>query len=148
MKKEVFVKWDHNMVFQGIIDNKVITLDTAQNESGLTAGIRPKALMLVALGGCTGMDVVNLLNKMREKFKSFEVGIQATIDPEQPLVYSSFDVTYIISGEELHTPKIVKAVRMSMDTYCGVAMMLRRIAPVNYHIIVNGVHLDLKKFEQ
>ena len=134
------------MVFQGIIDNKIITLDSENNENGQPTGIRPEALMLVALGGCTGMDVVNLLNKMREKFKSFEVNIEATKDNEKPLVYSSFDVTQIISGEGIHTPKVVKAVKMSMDTYCGVAMMLRKIAPVNYHIIVNRIRLEIDKF--
>lgn len=147
MKKRVSVKWEHNMLFSGVVDDRVITLDTTEKEGGNDAGIRPKALLLVALGGCTGMDVVSLLNKMREKFKSFEVNIEATIDPETPLVYSSFDVTYLISGSEIHTPKVVKAVKMSMNTYCGVAMMLRKVAPVNYHIVVNGVHLDLDKFK-
>ncbi|MEG1585263.1 MAG: OsmC family protein [Bacteroidales bacterium] len=147
MKKRVSVKWEHNMLFQGAVDNRVITLDAGPNEGGNNDGVKPKALLLIALGGCTGMDVVSLLNKMREKFSSFEVNIEATIDPAQPLVYSSFDVTYLISGQEIHTPKVVKAVKMSMNTYCGVAQMLRKVAPVNYHIIVNGVHLDLDKFQ-
>ncbi|MEG1616966.1 MAG: OsmC family protein [Bacteroidales bacterium] len=146
MKKRVSVKWDHNMVFQGALDDKVITLDAGPKEGGNGVGVRPKALLLVALGGCTGMDVVSILNKMREKFKSFEVNIEATIDPETPLVYSSFDVTYLISGQEIHTPKVVKAVKMSMNTYCGVAKMLRMVAPLHYHIVVNGVHLELDKF--
>lgn len=147
MKKKVSVKWDHNMLFEGAIDNRVITLDAAPSDGGNGEGIRPKALMLVALGGCTGMDVVSLLTKMREKFTAFEVNVEASIDSEQPLVYSGFDITYIISGEEIHTPKVVKAVKMSMDTYCGVAQMLKKVAPVTYHIVVNGVHLDLSKFE-
>lgn len=147
MKKKVSVKWEHNMLFQGAVDNRVISLDAAPNEGGNNDGVRPKALMLIALGGCTGMDVVSLLTKMREKFTAFEVNIEATIDPEKPLVYSAFDVTYLISGQETNTPKIVKAVKMSMDTYCGVAQMLRKVAPVTYHIVVNGVHLDLSKFE-
>ncbi len=134
------------MAFQGVVDDKVILLDAAPNEGGSGSGVRPKALLLIALGGNTGMDVVNFLNQMNEKFKSFEVNIEARIDPEDPLVYSSFEVTYLISGAEIHTPKVVKAVQMSMNTYCGVAMMLRKVAPVNYHIIVNGVHLDLNKF--
>ncbi|MEG0948196.1 MAG: OsmC family protein [Bacteroidales bacterium] len=147
MKKRVSVKWEHNMLFQGAVDDRVIALDAGPNEGGNNDGVRPKALMLIALGGCTGMDVVSLLTKMREKFSSFEVNIEASIDPEHPLVYSGFDVTYLISGKEIHTPKVVKAVKMSMNTYCGVAQMLRKVAPVTYHIIVNGVHLDLSKFE-
>lgn len=134
------------MTFQGVVEDKVILLDADPKAGGNGAGVKPKALLLIALGGCTGMDVVSLLNKMRENFKSFEVNIEATIDPDDPLVYSSFDVTYLISGAEIHTPKVVKAVQMSMQTYCGVATMLRKVAPVNYHIVVNGVHLDLQKF--
>ena len=147
MKKRVSVKWEHNLMFQGIADNRIIDLDAGLNEGGNGAGMRPKALLLIALGGCTGMDVVNLLTKMREKFSSFEVNIEATINPEQPLVYNGFEVTYLISGKEIHTPKVVKAVTMSMNTYCGVASMLRKVAPVTYHIIVNGIHLDLDKFK-
>ena len=146
MKSRVSVKWLNNMAFQGISDSHVVSLDASHEEGGNDNGLRPKALLMMALGGCTGMDVVNLLTKMREKFKSFEVNIEATIDHDNPLVYSSFEVTYIISGPEINTPKIVKAVKMSMDTYCGVAMMLRKIAPINYTIIVNGVTLDIKNF--
>ena len=147
MKNRVSVKWENKLHFHGILDERIVPIDAVDPEDEGSHGIRPKGLLLMALGGCTGIDVASILQKMREDFTSFEVNVSATPDLQNNNIYESFQISYLISGKELHTPKIVRAVRMSMNTYCGVSQMLEKVGPVEYEIIVNGVKLDLDKFE-
>lgn len=134
----VNIQWTEGMSFEGVLDGHKIRLDATTENGGSDSGLRPKALMLVALAGCSGMDVVSLLKKMREEIESYDMTVEADMRDEHPKVYTRFHIAYHLNGANLTPEKVIKSVRMSQDTYCGVAAMLKMIAPLSYSIILNG----------
>ena len=103
---------------------------------GKDTGPRPKALMLIALAGCTAMDVVSILNKMRMPYDDFNVNVEANKTEEHPVVYTDFKIVYRFRGSALDRGKIEKAVSLSQDRYCGVSAMYKSIGPVSYEIVL------------
>ena len=134
----VNIKWKDGMSFEGMLDGHKITVDAASEHGGADSGFRPKTLMLVAFAGCTGMDVVSLIKKMREEIGTFEMTVNADMATEHPKVYTSFNIVYALTGSNLTAEKVIKSVTMSQETYCGVAAMLRMIAPLSVKVILNG----------
>ncbi len=93
--------------------------------------------MLTALGGCTGLDVVSILAKMRVVLDGFEVRLHADQTEEHPKVFKGIHVTYVFRGAELPQDKLQKAVSLSQERYCGVSAMLAKACPITYEILVN-----------
>jgi len=125
--------WKEKMAFDSQIDNHILRIDTGGPE-GDDTGPSPKKLLLASLAGCTGMDVVSLLNKMRVPFTNFEMDIEADLTEEHPKVYSEIRLTYSIYGHQLNKEKVQKAVDLSKDKYCGVSAMLKSNSPIIYAI--------------
>ena len=96
------------------------------------AGFSPKALLLSGLAGCTGVDIVEILEKMRVPFASLEIEVNAEQTDTHPRVFTGIDVTYRVRTEEENRDKVVKAIELSLDKYCGVAAMLRKNSPIRY----------------
>lgn len=120
------------MEFDTQINNHHITLDTVPNGGGEDHGPSPKPLILSALAGCTGMDVVGILNKMRVTYSDFKIDVEADLTDEHPRVYSEIRVNYTIRIAEKE--KMEKAVKLSKDQYCGVSAMLQKVCPVKFEI--------------
>jgi putative redox protein len=127
------VKWVNKMAFDSQVDNHTVRIDTGEL-LGDNSGPSPKKLLLSSLAGCTGMDVVSLLNKMRVTFTGFEMDIDADLTNEHPRVYSEIRLIYRFFGNNLNKEKMEKAVRLSQEKYCGVSAMLRKNSPVKYSI--------------
>ena len=98
-------------------------------------GPRPKPLMMVALAGCTGMDVVSILKKMRVNYEAFHVDVEADQTEEHPIRYSSMKVIYRFKGKDLPKEKIEKAVNLSRDRYCGVSANYAKAFPLDHEIV-------------
>ena len=90
---------------------------------GQDRGPSPKSLILPALGGCTGMDVASILNKMRVPFSSLEVKVDAETNDQHPIHYTSLRITYIVRGKDIDRKKVERAVELSRTTYCGVSIL-------------------------
>ena len=136
MKKEIVkTDWIEGMHFVSDIDNYKIKLDAEADFGGKAKGNRPKPLMLAALGGCTAMDVVSLLNKMRMPFESLQVEVAAELTDEHPKVYQNVKVTYLIKGGNVDHEKVEKSVQLSQDKYCGVIAMFKAFTNVTYEIV-------------
>jgi putative redox protein len=120
MKQVISMNWLNNMAFETVVNGHKIIIDAAEDHGGQNLGPRPKAFMLVALGGCTGMDVVSILKKMRVDYKSLEIVIEGDTAEEHPKKFLSMKVIYNFTGHDLPLDKIQKAVDMSRDKYCGV----------------------------
>lgn len=103
-------------------------------ELGDDSGPSPKQLVLAGLAGCTGMDAVSLLRKMRVDFKGFEINIEADLTEEHPIVFSEIRISYLIFGKDLNKDKVKKAIDLSQEKYCGVSAMLRKNSPINFTI--------------
>lgn len=130
--------WNGNMEFDSELNGHHMIIDANSEVGGHDKGPRPKGLLLTALTGCTGMDVVSILRKM--KVENYEFWMEADADQtsEHPKHYSKIYLRYNFKGEDLPHAKIKKAVNLSEENYCGVSFMLKKAAEIETKIIVNG----------
>lgn len=127
----VTTKWKKNRLFKS--DNPLgnsLLIDTSQENGGNNAGLSPKALMLSSLAGCSGLDVIMILEKMKATPTDFEIKVEAELTEEHPVYYKKVTVNYHFFGENLNEEKINKAVDLSVKKYCGVMEMFRKFATV------------------
>ena len=125
--------WKEKMAFDSQVGNHTVRMDTTP-EMGDDSGPSPKQLVLAGLAGCTGMDVVSLLKKMRVEYDSFEIYTEADLTEEHPQVFSEIRLVYRFKGENIDQAKVEKAVNLSKDKYCGVSAMLKKNSPILYSI--------------
>ena len=123
------------MAFDHQLVNHVVRTDTVE-PLGDDSGASPKRLLLAGLAGCSGIDVVSMLDKMRVKFDSLEIDVEADLTDEHPKVYSHIRMVFRFTGEKLKLDKIERAVELSLTKYCGVSAMLRKNCPIDYEIVV------------
>lgn len=132
----VNVNWTGDMAFDAEVNGFNIKIDAAEKVGGKNGGPRPKPLILVALGGCTGMDVVSILKKMRVEPDYFNVEVSGELTDEHPKYYYKLHIRYIFRGKDLPMAKLEKAVNLSQDRYCGVSEMLKKAAEITHEIVV------------
>jgi len=126
--------WKGSMAFEADVNGHKIIMDAPESGGGNNTGPGPKKLQLVALSGCTGMDVVSILQKMRVDFSHLDIEVQGEVTDDHPKHYYKMHVIYTVTGKNLPLDKIEKAVRMSEDTYCGVEALYRKAIPVTSEI--------------
>ncbi|HZH74214.1 MAG TPA: OsmC family protein, partial [Mariniphaga sp.] len=126
MKHEVNMSWTDNLAFEADMDGHKIVIDAATENGGNDLGVRPKKLMLTALAGCTGIDVIMILKKMRIEPKAFNVIVEADVTDEHPKHYSQMKVIYQFKGKDLPLDKLHKAVELSEEKYCGVTAVYKK----------------------
>lgn len=131
----VTTRYKGGMTFKSKVDNHIITIDTPENDGGEDLGPRPKKLMLSSLAGCTGIDVVSMLNKMRVEFSDFSMDVEANLTTETPKTYNWVKITYRIKVKEEDQDKVRRAVKMSKEQYCGVSAMFEKFAELEYEIV-------------
>ena len=140
VKNIVTTKWTQKSQFE--TDNpsghKFTMFDKSQ-DNGEVVGFAPKALMLSSLAGCSGLDVVSLLAKMRAEVAVFNIEVTAELTDEHPKFYNKVKVDYHFIDSELKPEKIQKAVNLSVTKYCGVMEMFRQFADVEIEIHLHNV---------
>jgi putative redox protein len=114
------------MAFETEINGHKLIIDTGSEAGGGNQGPRPKPLMLTALGGCTAMDVVAILKKMRVDFDSLNVIVEGDLTEEHPKHFSKMHVIYEFTGKDLPVDKLQKAIDLSTEKYCGVSAVYRK----------------------
>jgi len=135
MNNIVTTEWKGNMVFESDNpSNQKIAIDSAEEFGGTNSGLRPKALMLSALAGCSGLDVVSLLKKMKVSVDDFKIVTTGELTDEHPKYYHTVKVDYHFYGKDLNEKKINKAVNLSIERYCGVFEMFKHFAKMNTEI--------------
>lgn len=125
-KQEVKISWKDKMAFEAKVDGHKIMLDAAEAVGGENRGPRPKPLMLTALAGCTGMDVISILKKMRVEVEDFNVTVEGDLTDEHPKQYYKMNVIYTFKGKDLPLEKLKKAVSLSEERYCGVSALYKK----------------------
>ena len=115
--------WKENMLFESDNPSGEILFMDAPDQGIENKGLRPKAMMLSSLAGCSGLDVVSLLKKMRVEVDDFKMIVQGDLTDEHPKYYHKVHVEYHFYGSNLQQDKINKAVTLSVDRYCGVMEM-------------------------
>lgn len=123
--------WKTKHEFESRQDNNTIKLD-GNRENGFS----PKALLLAGLAGCSGIDVVDILEKMRVEFSDFTIDTEAEQTNEHPKVFKEILITYRLKTASDNEDKVRKAIDLSLEKYCGVSAMLKKNSPVNYKLVI------------
>ena len=135
MADKVTTQWKGDMVFES--DNPrwdSIMMDASEDFGGTNSGMAPKAMMLSSLAGCSGLDVVSVLNKMRVKIDDFKMIVEGELTDDHPKYYHKVSVDYHFYGKDLNETKIKNAVDLSVEKYCGVMEMFRQFAGIEIGI--------------
>lgn len=130
----VSTKWLENMSFESKINGHRIIIDAKEEVGGQDEGPRPKPLMLAALGGCTAMDVISILKKMRVEVKNLNVIVEGELTEEHPKHFYKMHVIYEVEGDHLPMDKIEKAVSLSEEKYCGVSVVYKKAIEITSEI--------------
>jgi putative redox protein len=103
---------------------QVVQMDSRQEEGGSNLGFSPKTLLMVALGGCTGMDVLSILRKMRQDVTAYHLELKGWEEAEHPKKFDKIVVEHVIEGHNLNPEMVDRALRLSHEKYCGVSASL------------------------
>ena len=133
------VEWKNDMLFEGTTPNgHKVLMDTIKEHGGNDSAAAPMQLVLIALGGCTGMDVIAILRKMKDLPKSFYMEIDSERAPEHPKVFTAATLIYRLEGPDLPENQVKQAIDLSLSKYCGVVNTLKKAMPVSYCYEING----------
>jgi len=133
-KHSIKTSWKGGLAFEADVNGHKVMMDASAEAGGNDLGPGPKKLQLVALSGCTGMDVVSILKKMRVDFKSVDIEVQGEVADSHPKRYTKMHVIYTFTGKNLPLDKLEKAVHMSEESYCGVEALYRMAIEVTSEI--------------
>jgi putative redox protein len=136
MKESIKATWLNDLSFEAEVDGHKIYLDTAAEHGGKNLGPRPKPLMMVALAGCTGMDVAAILKKMRVEIESLSIEVEGDITEDLPKRFEGMKVIYRVKGKDVPLASVEKAVMLSKDKYCGVSANYAKAFPIAHEIII------------
>lgn len=139
MSDKITTQWKGNMVFES--DNPrwpSIMMDASKDFGGTGSGMAPKAMMLSSLAGCSGLDIVMILNKMKVKIDDFKMVVEGELTDVDPKYYHTVTVDYHFYGKDLKKSKIDKAVNLSIEKYCGVMEMFRHFAKIKTNVYLHN----------
>jgi putative redox protein len=114
-----------------------IIMDGPKELGGKNLGVRPMEMLLLGMGGCTTIDVVSTLKKMREIVNDCQLEISAKRADEHPKVFTKIHLHFMLKGENLNAKKVAKAVSLSADKYCSASIMLGKTAIITHDFVIN-----------
>ena len=126
--------WKSGHAFSSELEGHPIHINGGFDEDGKRLGFGPKALLLSGLAGCSGIDVVDILGKMKVPFTKLEITADADVATDHPKVFTGIVVTYATDIAPENEDKLIRAIELSLDKYCGVAAMLKKNSAVTYKI--------------
>jgi len=113
-----------------------IVMDASKQVGGEGSGFSPLQLLLAALGGCTGIDIVDIMRKQRQPVDDLEIVVSGERVEEPPRVYKKIHVEYRVKGKDIKEKAVQRAIRLSEDKYCSVGAMLKANAAVTSNYII------------
>ena len=134
MKDKITATHSSKMAFELEVNGHKFIIDADDKVGGENKGPRPKPLMLASLAGCTAMDVISILKKMRVEPDYFNVSVDGELTEEHPKYYKNMHVVYEFKGKDLPMDKLQKAINLSEDRYCGVTALYKKIIPITSEI--------------
>lgn len=134
------LSWIDNMHFECNNDGLVTAIDAPADHGGGRNGPTPKELILNAMMGCTAMDVVAILKKMRLEIGEFKMSIEAEKTTDHPVHFKTATMIYHLKGD-LPAEKVIKAVDSSLTRYCGVNYMISKTCVISYKVFVNDTEI-------
>lgn len=120
-------------------NGNIVHMDGSEKIGGENKGVRPMEMLLMALGGCSTIDIISILNKMKQTLTDIHIEIDGQREEGvEPSLFKNIDVKFICKGE-VESDKLKRAVDLSMQKYCSVAKTLEKTATINYQTELNGV---------
>lgn len=120
----VRVKWNGKRQFVGWDEaGHGVVMDSRPEFNGDGSGARPLELVLYALGGCTGMDIISILEKKRQRVTDFALNVTGTQRDDFPKIYTHITVEYVVTGVGVDPAAVERAIELSEDKYCSVKGM-------------------------
>jgi putative redox protein len=141
MTDNVVTNWVGSMAFESAVDEYKVRFDADEQFGGMHQGPKPKPVLLGALAGCTGMDVISILKKKQIFPDSFSLSVSGELTEEHPKYYHRIHIVYQLKGpgylgnQEIMT-KAARAVQLSLENYCGVSAMLKKSCELTSEIIL------------
>lgn len=127
------VKWVDGLQFVGESQTKhAIVMDADPEVGGTDTGMRPMELLLIGLGGCSGMDVASILQKKRQQIADIEINVKGNKAETYPKKYTDIEIEFIVKGKEVSEEAVKKAVEASMEKYCSVKATLEGTAKITW----------------
>ena len=119
-------------------DGKTVQIDAAEDIGGHNKGVRPMQLLIMGLGGCSGIDVINILKKQKQEIEDFEIELDAErFANQQPSVFENILVVFKLKGKTLDEAKVLRAASLSMEKYCSVSAILNKTASIKYSVLAS-----------
>ena len=136
MKETITTNWLSDLAFEAEVDGHKIYMDSSREHGGKNTGPRHKPLMMVALAGCTGMDVASILKKMKVEFEDFSIEVEGDVTEDHPKRFEGMKVIYRLKGKDINKKSVEKAVNLSATRYCGVSANYEKAFPITHEIII------------
>ena len=135
----VSVNWVDGMLMVGKSHSgHSITMDGPPEIGGENLGVRPMEMLLLGVAGCTMIDVVTTLKKMRQDLTNFETKLSAKRADEHPKVFTDIHIQFIVKGQDLDPKKVEKAITLSAEKYCSASIMLGKTASITHDFEIVG----------
>ncbi len=139
--QSVDVQWTSNMAFKANVNGHELMIDLDEQSGGTNLGPKPKPLLMVSLAGCTGMDVISILKKMRVEPEYFNIRAEGDVTEDHPKHFTRIHLIYEFRGRDLPMDKLEKAVELSKERYCGVSETLKKSVNITSEIrILNSLN--------
>ncbi len=130
------VVWRKGLAFTGTAETSGFTMPLGSEADGPEGGFRPTELLLIGLAGCTGMDVVSILQKKRQQVTGLAVKVHGDRAPEHPKIFTRILVEYVITGKDVDPAAVHRAVELSEKKYCACMAMLRAAAEIQTRVTI------------
>jgi putative redox protein len=144
-RHEIETQWMGKMQFNALVNGHTIVMDAPERSGGEETGPIPKPFVLVALSGCTGMDIMSILHKSNQVIDDFSMTVTGELSKQPPIEYISMHIVYNFTGKESVKKAVADAVADSQEKYCGVSNMLKKALPVTWEIKFNHVQIFSNK---
>ena len=130
---EARIKHTGGMQFVASSDSgHAVVMDADQDVGGENTGSRPMELLLMGLGGCSGMDIISILKKKKQKVSGLESIVKGTMADDYPHRYTEITIEYIVRGKEISEEAVKRSVELSMDKYCSVKATLEGSTRISF----------------
>ncbi|MDC3334839.1 OsmC family protein [bacterium] len=129
----ISVNWVDGLLMVGKSDSgHTITMDGPPESGGENLGVRPMEMLLLGVAGCTMIDVVTTLKKMRQDLSHLETKINAERATDHPKVFTDIHIQFVVKGKDLDPKKVDKAITLSAEKYCSASIMLGETATITH----------------
>ncbi len=134
------VKWAGDMQFIGQSGTgHAMVMDASPDFGGYNSGMRPMELLLIGLGGCSGMDIVSILKKKKQDIRGLEIKINGQQPEKYPKRFTEIEIEFIVKGKSLSEEAVKKAVELSMEKYCSVKATLEHSAKITHSYKIENI---------